>query len=178
MANTAANVLVGKPATTGGVLTAPTGSTLPTDASTALDPAFVGVGYLSDDGLTQTINADTTEIKAWGGDVVRRVQTSHEVTYQFTMIETSDGSLKAYYGDSNVTTGTSTSIELKAGDMPHEVWDFEIADGSTKVRVVVPDGQVTDRGDIVYKDDSSIAYQVTLTAYPDASGVKAYIYKG
>jgi hypothetical protein len=50
-------------------------------------------------------------------------------------------------------------------------------DGSDLIRIVVPDGQVVERGDVVYKNDTPIGYQVTVTAYPDASGVKAYIYQ-
>lgn len=175
MTNTAADVLVGKPAVTGGALIADVGTTLPTDATTALNAAFFGVGYVSEDGLTQSINADTQEIKAWGGDIVRRVQTTHDVTYHLTMIETTDLTLAAYYGDDNVSAGT---VELVAGDLPYKSWVFEIDDvaNGAKVRVVVPNGQITARGDVVFKDDTALGYDVTITAYPDNTGVKAYIY--
>ena len=52
MANTVANVSAGKPRATGGIWRAPSGSTLPADASTALDAAFVCLGYANDDGVT------------------------------------------------------------------------------------------------------------------------------
>jgi hypothetical protein len=174
MANTAANVRVGKPAVSGGVSVADAGTTLPTDATTGLAVGFTAAGYVGEDGVTQTIATDSTDIKAWGGDIVRRVQTSHVVTYKFTLIETNDTTLAVYYGDDNVTAG---NVEIKAGDLPHKEWSIDVVDGDNTIRVVIPDGQVTDRGDVVFKDDQAIGYDVTVTAYPDDSGVKAYIYQ-
>ena len=57
MANTVANVSAGKPAVGGAVFVAPTGTTLPTDATTALGSAFKALGYCSDDGLTNSNSA-------------------------------------------------------------------------------------------------------------------------
>ena len=42
------------PKVTGGVLVAPLGTTLPTDATTALDPAFITLGRVSVDGVDRT----------------------------------------------------------------------------------------------------------------------------
>ena len=57
-------VVAGKPKVGGGIWTAPLGTTLPKDATTALDVAFKSLGYVSDDGLTNEITTDTEEIKA------------------------------------------------------------------------------------------------------------------
>jgi hypothetical protein len=174
MSNDTANVLVGKPVVSGGVLTAPLATALPTDATTTLNVAFVGVGYISEDGVTQTIGADTSDIKSWDGSIVRKVQTSHDVTFKFTMIETNANSLKAYYGSANVT---GQDVTVVAGDMPYACWAFEMLDGTEKIRIVVPNGQIVDRDDVSYKSDTAIGFGVTLEAYPDADGVKAFIYK-
>lgn len=171
MATLAANVRVG---VTGGAYHAPTASTLPTDATTARDVTFKDVGYISDDGVSQTINSDTTEIKAWqNGDTVRKIQTSHDVSFQFTMIETNAETLKIFYAD---PTATATAVKVKGDQSPHEAWVLEVLDGLQTIRIVLPDAQVTDRGDVVYKTDEAIGYEVTLTAYPDTTGTKAYIY--
>jgi hypothetical protein len=50
-------------------------------------------------------------------------------------------------------------------------------DGDVDIRIVIPDGQVTERGDVTYANGEAIGYDVTVTAYPDDSGVKAYIYR-
>ena len=59
-----------KPKTTGAIWVAPVGSTLPTDATTALDAAFKCLGYASEDGVTNANSPDTDTVKAWGGDTV------------------------------------------------------------------------------------------------------------
>jgi hypothetical protein len=66
MANTATNVTVGKPNVSGAVYRAPIGTTLPTDATTALDPAFVSLGYVSEDGLSNNNELSVEATKAWG----------------------------------------------------------------------------------------------------------------
>lgn len=166
---TASNVLVG---TTGGVHIAPEGTTLPTNTTTALNAAFDEVGYISDDGVTQSISEDITDLKAWqNGDVVRKIQTSHDLTYQFTMIETSDVTLEAYYG--NYAAG---AVQITGTQLDHHAWVLEVEDGDDDIRIVIPDGQITERGDIVYQNGDAIGYPVTITAFPDDSGVKAYLY--
>lgn len=171
MANTAANVRV---AVTGSIYSAPLGTALPTDTTTALNAALKDLGYASEDGITQAISTDQTDIKAWqNGDVVRKIQTSHDLTYQFTMIETSADVLKVYYAD---PTATASAIKIKGTQTDHLVWVIEVRDGAKTIRICLPDAQVTERGDVSLKGDEAIGYDVTLTAYPDATGVKAYIY--
>ena len=99
MGNSAANVAVGKPDIAGGALRAPLGTALPTGTkvgASALDPAFKAVGYISSDGVVESTSTDSSDIVAWGGDTVRTVQTSHAVTYAFTMIETNQESTSVY----------------------------------------------------------------------------------
>lgn len=169
MTLTADNVRV---AVTGTVEAAPLGTTLPTTAESTTDAAFVDQGYVSEDGITQTINTDITDIKAWqNGDIVRKVQTGHDVMYALTLIETSEASLETYYG--NYAAGV---VEVTGEQMPHRSWALTVVDGEQIIRVVIPDGQITERGEVVYANGDPIGYSITITAFPDTEGVKAYIY--
>ena len=52
---------------------APAGTTLPTDSATALPSAYKLLGYLSEDGLTNTTDTDATEIKDANGTTVMKI---------------------------------------------------------------------------------------------------------
>lgn len=175
MALDATQVRVG---VTGAVYVAPEGTALPTDASTALPVDHEDVGYISEDGVTETQDTDTEDIVAWqNGAKVRKVQTSHDLMYSFTMIETSEITLREYYGNFTAGDGTTTDDEvvIDGEELPHRVWVLSVLDGDHVLRVVVPDGQVTERGDITYSNGEAVGREITITAYP-VDGVKAYIY--
>ena len=169
MANKQANVSTGKPAITGAIYRAPLGTTLPTDATTALNAAFKCLGYVSEDGLVNTNTASTEQIKAWGGDIVAQPMTEKPDTFATTFIEaTNEEVLKTTYGDSNVSGTLSTGITVKANskELPVSAFVCDMLLGTNYKRIVIARGQVTEVGDIEYKDDSVIGYPLTITAFP------------
>lgn len=178
--STATNVSVGKPASTGAVFRAALGSTLPTDATTALDNAFVQLGYVSEDGLTNTNSPETDTVKAWGGDEVLTIQSSKSDTFQLTLIESLNPDvLKAVYNDDNVTGSLAAGLTVTANSDEAEgaAWVIQmVLRGDVVKRIVIPNASITERGDIVYKDDEAIGYEITLTAVPDESGNTHYEY--
>lgn len=186
MPNKAANVVVGKPLVTGGLLKAPMGTALPLVASpfAALNAAFVSLGYLSDAGVTENNGRSTDKIKAWGGSIVKVVQTEHSYTLSFTLIETGNTDvLKAVYGAANVATTAATSsvgkidaVTINATTLEHWSWVVEVADGAARIRIVVPDGQITEVGEVTYTDSDLVGYSCTMECFEDASGNKAYKY--
>ena len=170
MANVASNVLVG---VTGTVRFAPTGTALPTTPSATPNVAFLDMGYVAEHGVTQSVGDTTNEIKAWqNADVVRRIQTDHSAQFKLALEETNANSLNAYYGG-NYTAGVA---QIKAGVLPRKSWIIDVVDGTNLIRIVMPDAQIVERGDVMYKNADAITYPITLECYPDASGVKAYIY--
>ena len=180
MAQTVGNVSAGKPAIGGAIYRAAKGTTAPTDASTALGEAFKGLGYCSEDGLTNSNAPSTTEIKAWGGDTVLTVQEEKPDTFQFTLIEVLNADvLKAVYGASNVTgtLATGLTVTANASEPEEGVWVVDmVLNSNTVKRVVIPHGKLSDLGDITYADAEAIGYEVTITALPDADGNTHYEY--
>lgn len=174
------NVSVGKPKVGGAISVAPKGTTLPTDATTALNAAFKGLGYISDAGLVNSNTASTTDIKAWGADTVLTLQTEKPDTFKFTLIEVmNEDVLKFIYGDSNVTGTLATGLTVKANsDEAVEraiAVDMLMRDGALK-RIVIPNGKVTTVGDITYSDGAAVGYETTVTAFPDSDGNTHYEY--
>ena len=176
----ATKVTVGKPKVGGSIYRAPIGSTLPTDAKTQLDVAFKALGYISEDGLTNSNTPESDSIKAWGGDTVATYQSSKEDKFVFTMIESLNiDVLKAVYGDANVTGTLATGITVKANSQDPEpaAWVFDmIMRGGVLKRIVVPNASITEVGDTVYADEEVVGYETTITATPDTSGNTHYEY--
>ena len=160
MAQTVGNVSAGKPAIGGAVFRAASGTTAPTDATTALASDFKSLGYCSEDGLTNSNSPSSSDVKAWGGDTVLNIQEEKPDTFKVTLIEALNVEvLKAVYGSANVTgtlTGTNGIAVVK--------------------RVVIPHGKISEIGDITYNDTDAVGYEVTVSALPDASGNTHYEY--
>lgn len=163
------NVRVG---VTGAVYVAPAGTPLPTTAAMALNVAFEELGFMDESGVVETQGTSITNIKAWQNSaVVRKILTEHDLTYSFTALETNDTVLETYYG--NFAAGV---VEVTGEVLPNLVWVIDVIDGTNETRIVVPEGQVTSPGAVTYGATDAVKYPMTLSAFPDATGVKAYIY--
>lgn len=183
------DVRVGAPdqATTGAIKHAPIGTTLPTlssitKASVTLDPAFVGNEYVSEDGLTLSPSMSTSDIKDWSGAVVRKLLESFDGTLSWTMISTDENALEIAFGSDNVSTSAATSThgaQIRAALGAHlpdeQSWVFLMKDGDARIVIVVPDGQITEVGEVTFKNNEAIGWNVTLSCYPDNSGNSIYI---
>ena len=171
MANTE-QVTAGKPAVGGAVYRAPLGTSLPTSVNDSIT-GFTCMGYISDAGLTNSNSPSTETVKAWGGDTVLTILSEREDTFTFKLLEVMDVEvLKAVYGADNVTGTLATGITVRANvsTAPAACWVFDmvLTDGALK-RIVVPNANVTELGDIVYRDSEAIGYEVTITAKPGDS---------
>jgi hypothetical protein len=154
---------------------APTGSTAPTDATTAVAAAFKDLGWVNEDGLTEGASLEKTDIKGVNGSTVRSVITGQSKTFKLTLLESKNiNVLGLYYGSSSTFTGATgpatVSVKSKARDL--RAFIFDIFDGSDTTRIYVPTAEVSSVGDIVYNASGTpIGYEVEITAYADTSNV-------
>ena len=178
MADVNTNILQGAPdRVTGAIMVAPLGTALPTTTVATPNGSFTDLGYIAEDGVKLSQKTSWVQIRDWGGDLVKTFLTEFTGTLQFTCLETNANVLKAIYGTSNVSvvaptvsTGTEITTKLNASQAPENAWLFNVKAGAAKVRVVVADGAVTDRSDIVLVRKDVIKYELTLECYPDGSG--------
>lgn len=179
MAQTTSNVTAAKPETGGALYVAATGTSLPTSTSASIT-AFTGLGYISEDGLTNELTRDSEEIKAWGGDTVLQPQTGFTDTFSCTLIETLNVDvLKEVFGASNVSGTLAGGIDVKVNsdELSERSWvvDMVMRNGVAK-RVVIPKGKITEIGEVTYSDSEAAGYEITITAFPDSSNNTHYEY--
>lgn len=177
----ATNVSPGKPRPAGAIFRAPLGTALPTDANTALDEAFLELGFVSEDGVTNNNTPETEDVYAWGGTAVMKSVTEKPDEWTLTLIESLNPNvLKTVYGDANVTVtedGKSITVKATAGEVESAVYVLDmILKGGALKRVVIPVGTLGEIGEVVYKDDEPIGYEITIAALDDGSGTTHYEY--
>ena len=153
------NVSFGKGKATGAVFLAPKGTTVPTDATTALAGAYVNMGYISEDGYAYEMSTDTEEIKDWNGRTVLTEQSSYTETHTVNFLETTEAG--------GVITVKSTGAALE-----EHVLVIEVAlTGGRVNRIVVPHAKIADRsGTITFSATEALKYPAIFSASPDTAG--------
>lgn len=185
--NNKENVSFGKPKVAGAIYRAVCGAgvTIPTTATEDLDTDLKLLGYVSEDGVTHTMANSEDGIKAWGGDTVLIPDSDRTDDFQFTLLEImNEEVLKAVYVDANVSVAAATSsapksisIASNSAVQPDCVWVIDmVLQGNNPKRIVIPKGTITEIGDVVYKDDEAVGYQVTVRGKADTNGNTHYEY--
>ena len=183
------DVRVGLPeqGVTGAIKSAPIGTALPdltdiTKAAVALNAAFEGNEYVSEDGLTLSPSMSTSDIKDWSGAAVRKLLSSFDGTLTWTMISTNAEQMKLTFGedyvetkDATATHGNQTKAALGAHLPDPRAWVFLMKDGDARMVIVVPNGQVTELADVTFNATNAVGWGVTLATYPDENGHNIYI---
>lgn len=185
---TALNVLAGiagQGGTPSAAWFAPLGTTLPSDATTALAAAYLTAGYVAESGLTLSTATNTQDINAFGVTVpVRTLITSARKTGKIVFLETNVITQAVYRrlplsGTGSPTLTASTgALAFTEGPARSQnyVAVFTATDGVNIIRKVCPNIQITDLDDEVISQGNAITYGVTFTTYPDGAGNSIYTY--
>lgn len=179
MAQTAKNVVFSKPKATGAISRAPEGTALPTNATDALDMAFVSLGYISEDGVGENHSLSSETVTAYGKTLVLIVDGGDEVTIDFTMLEYTNPEVqKTLFGDDHVTesSGVLEGVELTddaKATCPY-VGEHVLSNGIIE-RDVYPRAKLTGIDTTSYSA-GALGPKATLTCLADDKGVKVYKY--
>lgn len=157
---------------TGAISKGALGSTAPTDAITAIDAAYKDSGAISEDGVTLTLpdSGDKTTIKMWqGGAQVRTLRTPSEdvPTISFTMLETNKTSVETYFDTTVTQTASHGTFDYTVKVPDPFAYVLDVLDGPDHHRFHIPRGVKASVGDLVYKNDEPIGYEVTLECEVD-----------
>lgn len=181
----AEKVLVGAPeqSVTGAIAYADIGTTLPTSAVDTLDAAFDDAGYVSEDGLSMSLDYSDTDIMEWGGASVRTILESFTGEVSFTFLQTGKEELEAIFGAGNVTETAATashgyqlSVAVGAELAPARSYVFRMKDGDNRVMLVLPNAQIIMDGEVSFVSNDAIKWPARIKANKDSSGKNVYIY--
>ena len=158
------------------VYVAPVGTSAPTDTTTALNVAYEALGLLSEDGMTESRDQDSTDFYAYGGILVRTVRSKFKRTFKVIALEDTPVVFDLVNpGSSASTAGGVTTRTVKVPSTPNpKAWVIETVDGTITRRRAIPNAEVTELADINISDSEITAYEMTLTVYPDADGILYY----
>lgn len=162
----------------GYVYSAASSETAPTDISTVLSANFHNLGFISEDGITESIETDSENMVDMNGDTVFVSSSSRTETVTLTLIEVKEAALKEIYGQSMVTT-TTGAITVKHGTHTNSgriyVFELVLRDGR-RWRQVIPNGQVTEIGEMKLASGELAGREITITCNVDSNGVSVYDY--
>lgn len=165
----------------GGAWVAATGTPAPTSPLEQPVSPWEPLGAISDDGLVYGFDEDNEEFTPWGlTSPFRTVVTSSVRTFQVTLWETARVAVQSVMyripaADLAPDTGGLTTFAETASPQPdRRAWWFLVMDGSTAKGFYVPQGEISDRSDVTFKQDEMSGYEITVTAYPDDAGNTVY----
>jgi hypothetical protein len=161
---------------------APTGSTAPTDATTALAAAWKDMGGQTEAGVTIHQSTSTTEKKFYGSPAVQRTLiTDQKYTIDAVFGQVSARTMEVFYRKAlnSITPATTTGVfSTTAGTYVRQLYALvvDMVDGVNHIRYYCPQVEVTSQGDIKIANSETLEFGVTLSAYPDSSGNAIYTY--
>ncbi len=163
------DVKLGLGLATGMFYHAPAGTTLPTSLSTAPTTPWAHVGDVTNDGITLALDKSVENLRNWANVIKRAIVTDHTETVQSPIMDTTAESLKAVFGDENVTSANDkVTVNLSATDLPEqEAFLWIMKDGDDMMAIGCTHGQVTAVDNVSFAPGSAINWTPTITAMGD-----------
>ncbi|TVL89738.1 phage tail protein [Streptomyces sp. SAJ15] len=164
----------------GGGWVAATGTAAP--ASPLVQPVspWEPLGAISDDGLVFGFDEDSQQFTPWGLTSPFRTTITQSVrTFQLTLWETARVAVQSLMfridaAELAPVSGLTSFAETASPIPDRRAFWFAVFDGDTARGFYVPQGEISDRSDVTFKQDEMSGYEVTITAYPDAAGNTVY----
>ena len=171
--NNMENVSIGKGVEGGVMFVAPKGTELPTDQTTALDAAFLNMGYIGEDGISFADSADVTTFPDMNGKTIATSTGSIEKTFTVVFTEIKKDTLGVIYGTGNVTDADGTITVHDKGFNDEEyavVLELLLKDGR-KWRRVGESCKLGELGDMSINYSELASREVTMNVlYGDTIG--------
>jgi hypothetical protein len=137
---------------TGGLAVAPVESIAPTNPTAALDAAFADLGYITEDGVTFTVDVAVEDINAWQSlSPVRRIVTGRPVSIACSLQQWNRDTVGLALGGGTWATSGTPPNEVytytppaEDAALPEYVAVLSLVDGDKHHRIVLYRGNVAD----------------------------------
>lgn len=138
---------------------------------------FTNLGYISPDGVTEPRDEDREEFIPWQELTAIRSEITRSVaSMSFTLWESSIKANGFYYGfdESDLALAADGSVVYDERGKPtvkRHLLVLTVVDKEKARRIIFPNCEVTTREEVSHNPTSVTALGVTVTAYPDDSGL-------
>lgn len=151
-------------AITGELSVGPEGTEAPTTAG-AVIPDMKGLGYINEDGVSESRERSSTKLKAWqNAATVRTIVEEAALQLKTALIETNVETVGLYYG-TTVDPATGAILIDPSQTGGRKAFCLDVIDGDDFIRTWIPSGEIVEVGEQVYKNGEPIGYEVTIEAY-------------
>lgn len=155
-------------AANGLVATAPIGTVLPTDATTALAAEFTTLGYVGEDGVIFSPSPETDGLMAWQSlQPIRTFLTAYDFEAGFTLLQWNGDTLVLAFGGGQYTDNGDGSFDFLL-PTPEEREELSMViegyDGDKRYRIVLDRIELSDTGDINFQRADAAGLEVTVKA--------------
>ncbi|GGY88554.1 phage tail protein [Streptomyces nitrosporeus] len=160
------------------VYAAPINTIMPTAFADPATP-WVNLGWVTTEGGLFTIEEESQDVEAAGSlEPIRTLMTKSRKSTQVTFLEGLNPFVRSLYDNVPVTSlePTTDVAEYDLPDKPNDLryaFVFDTMDGDKRIRLYMPNGKVTERGDEQPQTSDVMAVQMTFTFFKGASNAAA-----
>lgn len=163
----------------GQIYVAPVGTALPAGPSTALNAAFIGLGYTTEDGASFSVSPNIEEFRAWQSrQPVRREMTEQDMQVSFALEQWNEETVPLAFGGGEITSvsgGYKYTPPAATDALDERAMVIDADDGDRRVRIVIPRGNVTDAVETTFQRSELAVLPITFQALaPDDESASWY----
>lgn len=151
---------------------APAGTTLPAYPGETLDPAWVHVGDVTEDGISWATGRSYTPLKSWALEIKRMLPSTDPQTIKVPIMDTTEEVFKTIFGASNVTVtpangshGEVITVDTSSLNTPtEEAFLFIMKDGDVMSYLGTTSGFISALDDVAFKATEGITWNATISS--------------
>lgn len=159
---------------TGQVYVAPIGTALPAGPVTGLNAAFIGLGYINEDGPTVNVNPDFQDFMAWQEFAPVRVdKTAQNAQVSFALQQWDEDTVPLAFGGGSVSTvsgGYRYNLPDPTTGLDERALVIEIQDGSEHDRWVFPRALAIEAVETNYRRSVEALLPITMRILTPSGG--------